>query len=96
MDILKSEKPVLISFGANWCEPCVWVQPILKEVIEYFQGKIMLHKIDIDEHPETAREYHVLSVPTLVLVKQGKEAWRMRGFDTVSNLIKILEPFILS
>jgi len=85
---------VLINFTADWCEPCQWVKPILDEVIKNFSGKISLYQLDIDEHPETAKEYHVLSVPTLLLMKNGKEVWRMRGFETAPKLIKILEEYL--
>ena len=89
-DVLKSPSPVLLSFTAEWCEPCKWAEPIYDEVIKNFKGSMVIHKIDIDQHPEFAREYHVLSVPTIILMKGGKETWRMKGFDTVPNMTKIL------
>jgi len=79
----------LLFFSAEWCEPCKWADPIVKEVIAESSGKISLEKIDIDAHVDKAREYHVMSVPTLVLFKEGKEVWRMRGFDTAENLKRI-------
>ena len=79
----------LLFFSAEWCEPCKWAEPIVKEVIEKSCGKITLRKIDIDKNKTMAHENHVLSVPTLVLVKAGEEVWRMRGFDTAANLYKI-------
>jgi len=89
-----SEEFLLVDFYADWCEPCKWVEPILDEVIGKFPRTIRLQKIDIDRDPETAREYHVLSVPTLVLFKNGVEAWRMRGFDTAPALIRTFEKFL--
>ena len=89
--LLSANEFVLIDFYAVWCEPCKWVEPILEEVINKFSGKIILNKIDIDKQANIAREYHILSVPTLVLLKNGKEVWRMRGFDTAPVLTKILE-----
>lgn len=85
---------VLVDFYADWCEPCKWVEPVLNEVLKKFTEKIVLHKLDIDQHADVAREYHVLSVPTLVLFKKGKEVWRMRGFDTAPALTKVFEGFI--
>lgn len=84
---------VLVDFYADWCEPCKWVEPVLDEVLKKFTGKIVLHKLDIDVYPDVAREYHVMSVPTLVLFKKGTEVWRMRGFDTVPALTKIFDGF---
>ncbi len=85
---------VLVDFYAVWCEPCKWVEPIVEEVIKDFQGKIALHKIDIDLQPNVARDRLILSVPTLVLYKNGEEIWRMRGFDTAPALIKIFKKQI--
>lgn len=93
-EIISTHDVVLIDFYATWCEPCKWVVPILDEVIKTFSGKILLHKIDIDEQPDIAREYHVLSVPTLMLFKNGNEVWRMRGFDTASLLTRTLTPYL--
>ena len=93
-EIFNSEQPVLVSYGADWCEPCQWAKPIVEEVIKNFGGKISLYNIDIDQQPELSREQHVLSVPTLILMQKGKELWRMRGFDTAPNLIRILEKFV--
>ena len=66
----------------------------MNEVLENFSGKISLAKIDIDEKAEMAREHHILSVPTLVLFKDDKEVWRMRGFDTPINLMRIFNSHI--
>lgn len=79
----------LVFFSAEWCEPCKWAEPIVKEAIEKSPAKISLRKIDIDAHADKAKEHHIMSVPTLVLMKEGKEVWRMRGFDTANNLQKI-------
>jgi thioredoxin 1 len=84
----------LLFFSAEWCEPCKWAAPIVDEVIEKFPGRISLEKIDIDAHADKAREHHVLSVPTLVLFKEGKEVWRMKGFDTAPNLQRILSAHL--
>jgi thioredoxin 1 len=91
---IPTEGFVLIDFYAEWCEPCKWVEPVLEEVLKKFQGIIRLHKIDIDMQPEIARERLVLSVPTLVLYKNGGELWRMRGFETATVLIKIFKELI--
>ena len=92
--IISSNEFVLVDFYAEWCEPCKWVEPILENVLKNFSGKILLHKIDIDKQPDMAREYHVMSVPTLLLFKNGKEAWRMRGFDTALALTRIFHGLI--
>lgn len=82
---------LLIDFHATWCEPCKWAEPVVADVLKHLGQQVTFRKIDIDEEPELAREYHVLSVPTFVLLKNGKEIWRMRGFDTPSKMIRAIE-----
>jgi thioredoxin 1 len=84
----------LLFFSAGWCEPCKWAAPIVNEVIENAAGKISLSKVDIDSNAAIAKQHHIMSVPTLVLFKEGKEVWRMKGFDTASNLQKIFSEFV--
>lgn len=84
----------LVFFSAEWCDPCKWADPIVKEALGKLEGKISLRKIDIDANASLAKEHHVLSVPTLILFKDGKEVWRMRGFDTASQLEKIFSAHL--
>jgi len=93
-EALSAKNFVLVDFYATWCEPCKWVEPILKDVMISLSEKIHLHKVDIDKLPDIAKENHVLSVPTLMLFKDGKEIWRMRGFDTAPALISTLGKFL--
>lgn len=88
--VVATHPAVLVDFYADWCEPCQWVLPILDEVEKHFTGKLKLLKIDIDTHSDIAKTLHVLSVPTLVLFREGKEVWRMRGFDPAPLLIKTI------
>lgn len=85
---------LLVDFYADWCEPCKWAEPILDEVIKTFNGKLFLQKINIDLNPELAKQYHVLSVPTLVLFKKSDELWRMKGFDIAPKLYATLKTLI--
>lgn len=93
-EIVSTQSVVLVDFYANWCEPCKWVVPVLENVQRHFNGKISIQKIDIDKHVEIARDIKIMSVPTLVLFQNGKEVWRMRGFDTAPKLIRIFEEII--
>lgn len=86
---------VLVDFFAEWCEPCKWVGPILDEIDNHFNGKIKIQKIDIDQHIDTARSLHILSVPTLILFRSGKEVWRMRGFDSPGVLIEKIDSYLI-
>lgn len=84
----------LVDFYAEWCEPCKWVVPLLKQIEAHYEGKVRMEKINIDLHPETARTLHIMSVPTLVLFKNGEEVWRIRGFDTFPKMIAALDAFV--
>ena len=83
----------LLFFSAEWCEPCKWAEPIVQEVLDGARNQISLTKIDIDANIDAAKQHHIMSVPTLVLFKNGKEVWRMRGFDTAPKLSKIFSEF---
>ena len=65
--VLKSDKPVLVDFWAEWCAPCRKVEPLLEEIAGEMGDKVQIVKLNIDENPETARNYQVLSVPTLTV-----------------------------
>jgi thioredoxin 1 len=92
--LLSKHSYTLIDFHATWCEPCKWVEPIVNDIVKHFEGKLSLEKIDIDEHPDLARELHVLSVPTIVLYKGNEELWRIRGFDTLPRMIAQISEHI--
>jgi thioredoxin 1 len=85
---------VLVDFYADWCEPCKWVEPVLKELHDHYGSRLVLEKINIDSHPEIAAGLHVLSVPTLILFSGGAEKWRKRGFDTAPKMIAEIESVI--
>ena len=79
-EVLKSDLPVLVDFWAPWCGPCQMAGPIIEELSRQLAGKIKVGKINIDEHPQTPTKYGVMSIPTVILFRQGKEAGREVGF----------------
>ena len=93
-DILAGRPFVLVDVYADWCEPCKWAEPVVTEALKSFDGKIALEKVNVDVHPDLARQFHIMSVPTLILFNDGTEVWRMRGFDTAPVLVKKFREFV--
>ena len=78
-DVLKSDKPVLLDFWAEWCGPCKMIAPALEEIAGSMNGKVKIVKLNVDENPATAAKYGIMSIPTLMLFKNGELASRQVG-----------------
>lgn len=90
-DLIKGSQPVLVDFYANWCGPCKMMPPILEEVKSNLGDKVRIVKVDVDKNPEVAQRFGVRSIPTLILFKQGKPAWRTAGVQPAHELEKIIK-----
>lgn len=88
--VLNSEEPVLVDFFADWCGPCKMMAPIVEELATELDGKAKVGKINVDENSDIAIEYNVMSIPTLIVFKNGKEEKRLVG---VRNKEELLELF---
>lgn len=88
-EVLKSEKPVLVDFYADWCGPCNAMAPVIEELATELDGKAKVGKINVDENSDIAVEYNVMSIPTLIIFKNGKEEKRLVGLRDKEELLKL-------
>ncbi|MCC3327799.1 thioredoxin [Nocardia abscessus] len=93
-DVLLSEKPVLVDFWADWCGPCKMVAPVLEEIAGAHADKLTIAKLDVDANPSTARDYQVLSLPTMMLFRGGKPVKQIVGAKGKAALLRELEDII--
>ena len=89
--VLKSDKPVLVDFFATWCGPCKMVAPELEALAPEMEGTADIAKIDVEEVPDLAKEYKVMSVPTIIVMKNGEELSRIVGFRPRAELKSMIE-----
>ena len=87
-EVLESDLPVLVDFFATWCGPCHMLGPIIEELATELAGKVKVVKVDVDQASQTAEKYQIMSVPTLILFKNGQIAKQMAGFRGKEDLIK--------
>ncbi len=88
-EIIKSEKPVLLDFYADWCGPCRMVAPIVHEIAEE-NDNVVVAKINVDDEPELAQKFGVMSIPTLVVMKNGEEVKRATGARAKPQILAML------
>jgi thioredoxin 1 len=89
--VLKSGHPVLVDFWATWCKPCMMVAPILEELTSEYEGKLTIAKLDVDQNQQTAQKYKVMSIPTMIVFKEGKPVKNIVGFKPKAALKQELD-----
>ncbi len=92
--VLGSDVPVLVDFWAEWCTPCHMVSPVVEEIARENAGKLRTAKLNVDDNPGVARTYGVMSIPTLILFKDGEPQHRIIGAKGKGQLLQELDPFL--
>lgn len=90
-EVLNSSIPVVVDFFATWCGPCRMLSPVLESVAEDFEDKVKFVKLDVDETPDIAKDYAVMSIPTLIIIKNGEEVAKnigAMGAEALENWIE--------
>ncbi|HZA11820.1 thioredoxin [Mycobacterium sp.] len=90
-DVLAASLPVLVDFWATWCGPCRMVAPVLEEIANDKAGELTVAKLDVDANPVTARDFQVISIPTLILFRDGKPVKRIVGAKGKAALLRELD-----
>jgi thioredoxin 1 len=93
-DVLANDKTVLVDFWATWCGPCRMVAPVLEEIAAEHEDKITIAKLDVDANPATARDFQVMSIPTLIVFQDGKAVKQIIGARPKAALLNDLADFL--
>ena len=92
-DVLKSDKPVLVDFWAQWCAPCRMLAPTVEAVAQSYEGKATVVKLNVDDNPAVSQRYGIKGIPTLILFREGKEVERVVGATSKESITRMIDKY---
>ncbi len=92
--VLKADLPTVVDFWAVWCGPCKMIAPVLEEIADEYDGRLQVTKLDVDHNSQSAMQFGVMSIPTLILFKNGEAVERIVGYMPKTKLVSKIEPHL--
>lgn len=92
--VLMADLPTVVDFWAVWCGPCKMIAPVLEEIADEYDGQLQVAKLDVDDNPQTAMHYGVMSIPTLIVFNGGQPVERIVGFMPKAKLLAKITPHL--